>query len=103
MFIDPDLTRRIRAVTDPDLARRYWVWAAHVFAVATVTFFRFARDATPLPEPGGDWITPARAAEISSLSARWFYDHAHELAFVRKKGRRLLVSEEGLRRWLARP
>jgi hypothetical protein len=46
------------------------------------------------------WISAAEARQIAGLSERFIYDRAHELPFVRRAGRRVLVSEAGLRRWL---
>lgn len=102
---DPDLprlTKRIKAISDPDEASRVYVWLSRLKAEALARLLSLAGGSKPAMAAAGDWITPAQAARISSLSVRWFYDHAHELPFVRKAGRRLLISEEGLRHWLER-
>ena len=47
-------------------------------------------------------LTVKEAAEILREPARWFYRNAQKHSFIRRMSRKkLLVSEKGLRQWLA--
>jgi hypothetical protein len=47
------------------------------------------------------WIDAREAARISGLSARWVYEHAHEIPGVVKRGRSLRIPEARFRQWMA--
>lgn len=50
--------------------------------------------------PNG-YVSAEVAQQITSISKRWFYEHAAELPFARKKGGRVVFDKAGLLRWMA--
>lgn len=46
------------------------------------------------------YVSAERAHQMTGLSSRWFYEHAHELPFARRKGGRVLFEQAALQRWM---
>lgn len=76
-------------------ARTQLVAAAALLAQALAAL------AEPAPVVAADaMLTAAEAAVVAGVSARWLYDHAHELPFARRLGRLVRFSRSGLAKWL---
>jgi hypothetical protein len=57
----------------------------------------------PEPEPADRWLTPDEVeATCPTLKRRWLFANAERLSFVKRTSpRKILISEQGLKRWLS--
>lgn len=57
--------------------------------------------AGPTPQIAERWIDAQRAAEISGMSRKFIYEHAHEIPGAVRRGRCLRIPEKRFMEWMS--
>ena len=75
---------------------------AHLLALQARVVARLAASTGNGNRQGDRMLSIADAAARSGMSKSWLYRHHGTLPFAKKIGRKVVFSEQGLGRWLAR-
>lgn len=98
----PPLTKRIRAIKDPEEATRVYGWLSRLLAQTQVRILELCRERPAPMEPDGDRLLKAfEASRLFGVSRSWLYEHGERLGFARRPEgiRGVRFSERELRRW----
>lgn len=98
----PSLTKRIRAISDPDELAAWFAGLSRAMAVLLMRMMLFRQPAPPPADPP-TWISLQKAARILDVSPKWLWRHRNELPFMETiDGRRWRVNMAKLAEHMAR-
>lgn len=100
----PPLTKRVRAIRDPEELELWYETLTRAAAVALVRLMRYTTGAVEPPDQpeGADRMLKAKeASRLFGVSRSFLYEHGERLGFARRPAgiRGVRFSERALRQW----